>query len=62
MFIVSVLTVVTLIMLIRPPQLLADIMEIEAFTNGRTDEYIFRITLLALPLIHLLLSILIEVS
>lgn len=62
MFIVSVLTVTTLMMLVRPPQWLADVMEIEAFSYDRVDENLFRITLLALPMIHLVLSVLIEVS
>lgn len=49
-------------MLVRPPDILSDIFEIERFSYDRINENLFRLVILSFPIIHLVLSVMIEVS
>lgn len=60
--IVTVLTITTLIMLVRPPNVFSNLFEIEPFSYDRVNENLFRLVILSFPLVHLILSVMIEVS
>lgn len=60
--IVTVLTITTLIMLVRPADVIANIFEIQHFSYDKTQENLFRIVILVFPLIHVVLAVMIEVS
>lgn len=62
MSIVTVLSITTIIMLVRPPELFSNLFEIQPFSNERIEENLFRIVMLTFPVVHLILAVVIEVN
>lgn len=56
------LTTFTLILLLQPPEPLADFFELESLTESTREQNVFRYYLLLFPLLHIFTAMVIEVS